>query len=446
MIDDVQRLRWLNEAIDAFNTLQNERAVTLAEKVIASESGDPRLTRLALPLVLLNAVNDSLPNRMSLACINRRYVEALREDPRFLSLPPWQGRRARPPGPLRIGYFWDFLGLSVDFCFSAFHNRERYQAIGVAPAGSARRLEGLEFDQVIEYDPADLAGAVEQIRSLDLDLLIDLNGRGNNEASDLIVEARVAVRQAMYGNVFWSTQSDSIDFLILDRTLVGALDPSATRERLVAIEEPIMAVRNTNWFPHDRQTGVPARPRRYRIGTPGNPNKLSESFLDLLAKCLSRIPDASFLYQSCQSLEALAELQRRLTSRGVEAERLELFVSGQIGYVEAINALDAAIDSIPYNGHLSSIEYLSLGTPIWSLYGQGLAQRYGSMILGCVGLEANLFMDPAALIDDLASRIDVKSPLMAADLARQVARSGVSDPLRATRLFEKAIDLCIAAI
>ncbi len=440
---DAECVLWLNEAFAAHNAMQAESAVTFAEKVIATEGCAPDLARRALGVLLSNAMADSHVDRRPLVEINQRYIAALRADPRYEQVPAWQDRSARLPGAIRIGYFWDYIGRSVDLCFPGFHNRKRYEVIGVTSGNLTRNLGDLSFDRLIEYDPQDISSAVAQIREADIDLLINLNGQGGDEVSDLIMEARVASKQAMYGNFFWSTQSSSIDFLIADQRLLKALDPATTPETLIAIEAPIMAVRNLNWSPHSRQDGVPARPRRYRIGTPGNRLKVSDGFLDLLTQTLAAHPDFSFFYHSCQSPDDLAELRAKLTRRGVESERLELFVSGQIGYVDGINAMDAAIDSIPYNGHLSTVEYLSLGTPIWSLRGDGFAQRYGDMILGCVGLDENIFTDAAALIEDLGRRITLKNASATAALVSKVARSGISEPLRATRLFEKAIEACL---
>ena len=441
--NDAECVQWLNEAFAAHNAMQAETAVTFAEKVIATEGCAPDLARRALGILLSNAMADSQVNRRPITETNQRYVAAIRADPRYEQVPAWQDRRSRLPGAIRIGYFWDFIGRSVDLCFPGFHNRKRYEVIGVTRGNQTRRSDDLSFDRLIEYDPQDVLRAVAQVREADIDLLIILNGRGGDEVSDLIVEARVASKQALYGNFFWSAQSPSIDFLIADHHLLTGLDPATTPEGLIAIEAPIMAVRNLNWVPHSRQDGVPARPRRYRIGTPGNRLKLSDGFLDLLAKTLAAHPDFSFFYHSCRSPDDLAELSAQLTRRGIESERLELFVSGQIGYVDGINAMDAAIDTIPYNGHLSTVEYLSLGTPIWSLRGDGFAQRYGEMMLGCVGLEENIFTDAAALIEDLGRRITLKDPSATAALVSQVARSGITEPLRATRLFEKAIDACL---
>ena len=336
--------------------------------------------------------------------------------------------------PVRIGYFWDFLGFGINCDFPALHDRNLYHVIGVTPARPERDLTDLGFDELIVYDP---------IRSAEIDLLIDLNGRGVNPVSDMIIEARVAGRQTMYANFFSSTQSTSIDSLIGDRILLDVLDPATTHEALVAIEEPIMAWRKASWTYGGPKSPVPARPRRYRIGTSGNAYKLSDIFLDLLARFLVRNPDCSFFYHSCASAHYKSDLEARLVSRGVNVEQLELFIMGQIDYTNGICAMDAAIDAFPCNGHLSTVEYLSHGTPIWTLRGDRLTQRYGAMILGHIGLDENVFTDGACLIDDLSRRLAVKAPASAAALAARVEASRIADPRRATHLFEMAIETCL---
>ena len=435
----------VDEATVAHNDYRSDSVAPLLEQVINWPYLNHEVRLWALSLIAIHSQFDSVSSRMPLENIHQKYVACLRADPRFQQIPIWPGRNESMKEPVRVGYFWDFLGSGVDFCFPFLHDRDLYQVVGVTPVGSHYQLRNLGFDKLIEYDPKDLSSAVNQIRAAEIDLLVDLNGRGANPVSDMIIEARVAGRQTMYGNFFSSTHSTSVDSLIGDRAVLDALNPATTHEALVAIEEPIMAVRKASWNHSGSMLAVPSRPRRYRIGTTGKSYKLSDTFLDLLARFLVKNPECSFFYHSCASARYMKDLETRLISRGVDVEQLELFVVGQIEYVDGVRAMDAAIDAFPCNGHLSTVEYLSYGTPIWTLRGDRLTQRYGAMILGHIGLDENVFTDGTCLIDDLARRLVIKTPSSAAALAARVETSRIADPLRATRLFEMAIENCLIA-
>ncbi len=430
---------WFNATSAAFNA-------ALVDEVLSCGARVDRAMEVPADILVANAGMVALfqsfhgaSDQGQLEASQRRYAERLRAHPALSAVEPFQPRRARSPNePARIGYLWDFFGGGVEFCLPKHHDRRQCQVIGIGTMIPGVTAEEMGFDQFVGHDGRGLAQSVAAARALDLDLLIDLNGRGGSWRSDLLVEARVAPLQAAYGNFFCSTFSPATDALIGDKAILAGL-VGRTTESLIPIDEPIMAVRNRSFVAHSEQRGAPPRPFEHRIGTTGNFWKISDDLIRLIVRVLQAKPNCSFFYASIPSREHVGRLKDRFLAFGANESQIELFPSSKIDYVSSINAIDAAIDSIPYNGHLSTTEFLSMGCPVWSLSGNRLSQRYGRMILGQAELQEYLFDDADALIAAFTQRLTVRTAESSAPISGKLAESRLWDPSRATMLMERAI-------
>lgn len=439
---------WTNATIAAWKARLSGEAVFCASQTLALNPLAPAYALDVLQTMAAAGPFSSALDQAGIAAVNRRYAALIAQEAATLEIAPREPQaRPRPPGAgrLRLGYLWSFFGGGTEFCFPFHHDRGRFEVVAVMPDHLDCPKEKIGVDEVVVFPANDPRAANALIRRAKLDLLVVLDGRGGYAAVDILVETGLAPLQAYFGNFFASTYSGAVDALIGDRALIDALRGDGGGERRIAIAEPIMPVRNPFFVPGEGTEGAPPRPCRFRLGTTGNSYKLSSPFMDLAAALLRRIPDSSFYYASFHGHEDCALARRQLESRGVAPERIEFFPSGRGAYSTMINAIDAAIDSVPYNGHLSSYEFLSQGVPVWSLRGPRLTQRYGEMILGAVGLPHHVFDSAEALGDALAAGLEATSGAGREALRRRVVESRLGDPLRATRLMEAALEETLAS-
>jgi predicted O-linked N-acetylglucosamine transferase (SPINDLY family) len=436
---------WLNAGATAANAGFHEEAIICALELFKIAPDDRQIMLRALSMSLISSTFASCLDQANITKVSNSYTKRLREDPQLRQIPdfsesgPAAGKRKR-----RIGYFWNYFDIGAEFCFPFHHNRDRFEVLAVTPSSKSFPAERLGVDRCIEYPDDDLLGAVRAIRAADLDILIDLNGRGDSNYADLILEARAASLQAIYGNFHASTLSPSIDALIGDRAILQIIAAHKHSERLIPLSEACMSVRNPHSGGHHERFNIPARPYRYRIGTPGNHLKLSPQFFKLIANILKKIEDSSFFYCHYSTDEISEYIRYSLFKENIPMDRIEIFSQYEIDYYSMINEIDVAIDSLPYNGHLSTYEHLSQGTPVWSLSGPRMTQRYGHMLIGHVGMSEWVFESQEELIASLAKNIQVKTPEAAARLRQRVSDSSLGDPARATRLMEDAIETLIS--
>lgn len=432
---------WRNAAASAANAGFHEEAIVCALELFKIASDDHESMLFALPMALISSSFASSLDQANITLVSELYTKRLREDPRLRQIQAFSERgRAADKPKRRIGYFWNHFNYGSQFCFPFHHDRDRFEILAVAPSSRPCPPERIGVDRCIEYPDDDLLGAVREIRAADLDILIDLNGRGDSSYADLILEARVAPLQAIYGNFHASTFSPSIDALIGDRAILKLLAAHRHSERLIPLAEACMTVRNQFTHRHNDKINIPPRPYKYRIGSPGNHLKFSSQFFKLIANTLKSIEDSSFFYCHYGNDEYSEYIKYVLLQENIPLDRLEIFSQSRIDYYSMINEMDVALDSLPYNGHLSTYEHLAQGTPIWSLSGPRMTQRYGEMLIGHVGMSEWVFESQEELIASLAKNIQVKTPEAAERLRQRVSDSGLGDPARATRLMEDAIE------
>lgn len=436
---------WANAAVAATNAGFRDEAVFCAVELFQLRSEYPDLELKALSLILSSATFASNLDQAKITLVSELYTNLLRQDRGLTQIPTFAPRAALPAKRRRrIGYFWDSFAKGSEFCFPFHHDRDRFEVIAVAPEPAPCPAEKIGVDRFVVYPEDDLFGAVRTIRTADIDVLVDLNGRGLSNYADLILEARVSPHQAIFGNFFCSVFSPSIDALIGDRAILEIIAQHKHSERLIPSSETFMSVRNPYLTPHHDKPVTSPRKYKYRIGSTGNHLKLSPTYMNLLVDILIAIPDSSFFYSYVPSQDHINYIKSIFANRGVDPDRVELFLQSEMDYYSALNEIDLAIDSIPYNGHLSTYELLAHGTPLWSLRGPRMTQRYGHMLIGHVGLPHQVFDRQEDLIADLVKNIKVKTPEASARLARRVADSGLGDPVRATRLFEASIEALIS--
>jgi len=114
--------------------------------------------------------------------------------------------------------------------------------------------------------------------------------------------------------------------------------------------------------------------------------KVNETVLDLWGKILLASGRSRLLMLAPQGITRQRVL-KRLGDLGVDASRIE-FVDRQkrADYLRTYNRIDVGLDTLPYNGHTTSLDSLWMGVPVVSLIGKTVVGRAGFSQLGNIGL------------------------------------------------------------
>ncbi|HTV97852.1 MAG TPA: tetratricopeptide repeat protein [Steroidobacteraceae bacterium] len=350
-----------------------------------------------------------------------------------------------PDRRLRIGY------VSGDF-------REHCQSLFTLPLlehHDARSVEIFCYSSVERPDAwtrrlASLAHAWRDARALDdaalcrliqqdgIDILVDLNMHMANG------RARVFARKPAPVQIAWLAYPGT--------TGIGAMDYRLSDPRLdpagfdAHYSERTLRLPDTFWCYHPQSDPVPigALPAIERghltLGCFNNPCKLTDRTLGLWGGVLGALPSArlDLLAPAGRHRERLAS---RLAAHGIDPARVSFIgYRPRAQYLRAYHEIDFCLDTLPYNGHTTSLDALWMGVPVITRIGETSVGRGGLSQLFHVGL-----LDLAAASDQafVASALALANDLGRLDALRRslretMTRSPLMDAVRFARNIEDA--------
>jgi predicted O-linked N-acetylglucosamine transferase (SPINDLY family) len=173
------------------------------------------------------------------------------------------------------------------------------------------------------------------------------------------------------------------------------------------------------------------------FGCLNNFMKVSPPTLELWAKVLQANPTARLLMLA--PADAVAETLRVFAANGVASPRID-FVDYQSRerYLDTYNRIDIALDTLPYNGHTTSLDAYWMGVPVVTLVGETVVGRAGLSLANNLELSAWI----ARTADDfvaIATRFAADPEELTAlrgSLRRRLQSSPLMDARRFTRDLE----------
>lgn len=359
-----------------------------------------------------------------------------------------------PQRRLRIGYVSPDFRDHVQACFHtplfAHHDHEQFEVFCysdvVVPdaittklrnrADAWRDIRGMNDEQVAEL-----------VRSDGIDILVDLTM--HMERNRLLVFARkpapVQVTWLAYPG---TTGLTAIDYRLTDPWLDPPAQPSSsvTIEQLAGYSERSVRLPESFWCYDPLTTeplvnGLPADRNGFiTFGSLNYFGKVNPSVLQLWAGVLRAVPNSRLL------LSAPAGSSRRwvaesMQGAGGDAGRVE-FVERvpRAKYLELYHRIDIGLDTLPYNGHTTSLDSYWMGVPVVTIVGSTVVGRAGLSQLTNLGLQeliaknADEFVRIAA---DLAGDVPRLRSLRAS-LRERMQNSPLMDGARFVRGLEAA--------
>ena len=292
-------------------------------------------------------------------------------------------RDRAPDRRLRIGY------VSPNFrhhCQAFFmvplleqHDHERFEIVcyadGSRPDDWTDRMLR-RADRAYAVGGASDAVLADRIAADRIDILVDLT---MHMAANRL---RVFARKPAPLQVCWlaypgTTGLGAMDYRITDPHLTPeASDDDAYAERPLPLPD-------TFWCYHPLTEEPPVAPlparRRGRIqfGSLNNPLKVSEAAIALWARALREV-DGSAITLLAPVGDARSRAAGIFEAHGIERGRVE-FVEYQPRqrYLATYDSIDVCLDTIPYNGHTTSLDAFWMGVPVVTLVGSTIVGRAG---------------------------------------------------------------------
>ncbi|MEO8300767.1 MAG: tetratricopeptide repeat protein [Rhizomicrobium sp.] len=396
------------------------------------------------PWVLLGYSGDETLQRHCAANVIRR---------RFPKLPPPLAGSGHDHGKIRLAYISSDVShhpvATVVVQLIESHDREKFEVIGFgtnADDGSPQRRRLIAaFDRFVDVHQQAPLAVAQQIRAMEVDILVDLNGHTQGDNFD-ILSHRPAPVQASWLGYAGTTAAPFIDYVIADRTV--APDASAFTEKLAYLPN--------SFFPLDTSRALGKRPSRAEAGLPqdafvfcsfNNNWKLSEPVFAIWMRLLAAVP-GSVLWLKQAGDKAKANLLKAAQQRGIAPHRVIFAAPAPLDVHLARHQLaDLFLDTLPYNAHATTCDALWAGLPVLTRRGSAYAGRVAASLLTAAGLP-ELIAETAEDYESLAlalARDPQRLMALREKLAAGRASAALFDTPRLARDMEAAYAAMLAA-
>lgn len=300
----------------------------------------------------------------------QQHYANLRDPQRKLRL-GWVGNEAHTPAG-QHGYVELIQALSADFEQVYYHDAQDELPLDVWGAQ-------VPIKKTSELDPWQF---FVQIQNDGIDVLLDTSGVFNLKRQSALALKPAPIQISCGSNPPFSSGLKGFDYLLSDPHLNLAQWPQVS-EQIYAMPAFF------RWTPRLLKASPrPARQidfERLRLGSSASPNKMSDATLGYWAQILTAFPGAQLHLRALPFADAqcVQRFQRRFVAAGGDLQRLHC-VSNTSDYAGFIQSLDLILDTLPYQGALSSCDALYLGTPVLSVVSE---RRISSSVFHTLGLE-----------------------------------------------------------
>jgi len=379
-------------------------------------------------------------------------IEVHNDYPRNPSLGPLI--RRPPGGKIRIGYFSaDFrvhpVGILTAGLFAA-HDRSRFELIAFSSGPNTqddlrRRLEQ-SFDQFIDVRLKSDLGIAALARRLQIDIAVDLSGLTEDSRPGAFALRAAPVQVGMIG--FAGTMTpDLVDYLVADRTVIPPDSRGHFGEKIIYLPQTYLV--------NDATRPIAERPlSRAEFGLPdagfvfccfNNSYKLTPPLFSRWMRLLTRLP-GSVLWLSTGSSEMIGNLRREAQSRGVGGERLVFAERTQslADHLVRHRLAGLALDTLPFNGHSTTIDALWAGLPVVTCTGTTFPGRVATSLLGAIGLPELVTGNPDEY-EELALQL-ASNPERLAAIRRRLEEHRLTTPLFDTKAYARSLEAAYVEI
>lgn len=285
------------------------------------------------------------------------------------------------------------------------HDRERFEIIGVSfgreDGGPMRQRLVKGFDRFIEVRRQSDAEIVERLRSMEIDIAVDLKGYTGDSRCGIFAR-RPAPIQVNYIGYPGTLALEQIDYLLADPIV---MPPELQRH----CTEAVVCMPECYQVNDDKRVLDDCTPSRAQMGLPAdtfvfccfnNNYKLSPRMFDVWMRALGRVPD-SVLWLLEDNPAAARNLRREAQARGIEPERLVFAPRVDLtAHLSRHRLADLFLDTLPYNAHTTTSDALWAGLPVLTCLGVGFPGRVAASLLHAVGLPELVTHD----LDEYAAR------------------------------------------
>lgn len=328
------------------------------------------------------------------------------------------------------------------------HDRERFRvncySIVKDEGSETRQRIQASSDKFVDIDSLSDLESSHLINEDQVDILIDLNGYTKNNRIG-ICALKPAPINVSYLGFSGTTGADFFDYFIADRTIAPPGSEQFFSEKLVYLPDTFFVYDNSQEISGKqwarKEAGLPKT--GFVFCSLSNFYKIDQSLFDCWLSILNQVPD-SILWLG--RLDSLAEknLKAYAEQKGIASHRIICAdkVARRKDFLARLQLADLALDSLIYNGHSTTADFLWAGVPVLTVQGKHVASRIASSILKAARLP-EMVVHSSDQYQKLAVELGRdKSKLTA--IKEKLALTRSSAPIFDTQAFVDNLESCYA--
>ncbi|MEY8878674.1 MAG: acetylglucosamine transferase, partial [Leptothrix sp. (in: b-proteobacteria)] len=272
------------------------------------------------------------------------------------------------------------------------HDKSRFETIAISLGiDDGSRLRGRMqacFDRFIDARAMSSRQIAELMRTLEIDVAVDLAGFTSDSRSDVfgLRPAPVQVNYLGYPGTLGTTY---MDYIVADRHVIPPEHQRFYDEQVVYLPDaylpPAADVQISDRTPSRAECGLPEQ--GVVFCSFNHDYKISPHMFALWMRLLKRVP-GSVLWLMSRAELSQRNLRRSAAEQGVAPERL--IFAQRVPRVEdhlaRYRQADLFLDTHPYNAHTTAADALLAGLPVLTCMGNAFPARVAGSLLHAAGL------------------------------------------------------------
>ena len=223
---------------------------------------------------------------------------------------------------------------------------------------------------------------INLIKSLDVDILIDLNGLTEGNRIN-VVKNRCAPIQICWLGYNNSTGLKNMDYLIADHNLIKKGEEKLYSEEILYLPKI--------WNTYSRPTELP--PINYlnkkdgllfSYGSFNNFKKISDNTIEVWSKIIKSSNSQIYLKNPHKdnSVDLKKNIIKKFIDKGVQKNKIIFleYEENSFKHLDLYNKIDLALDTFPYPGVTTTFESVLMGVPVLTMKGYNFISRCGESI------------------------------------------------------------------
>ena len=247
-------------------------------------------------------------------------------------------------------------------------------------------------DEAINIFRLNNVDAINKVRELKLDILIDLMGYTSTQRIELF-KNRMARKQIIWMGYCNTTGVENMDYIISDSNLIQKGEEKFYSEKVIYLPK----IWNSHCgFDIERKENPPpvTNNKYFTFGSFNNFDKINTDVIYTWSKILKKIDNSQLVLKTSSKRLATKRLKELFQKNDVLEsvkflDRAEKFQDHLNNY----NLIDIALDTFPYNGVTTSFEAIWMGVPVLTMAGYNFNSRCGESINKNLNMEQMIAKD-----------------------------------------------------